>query len=215
MHHDPHNHIFSSIPTLAGSASPTALIRLGRELLDQQMWCWGRDIRHSEGNVLCRYGFLPLPPPAPDHGSTAYIFSQGSELTIVLWGFGIFCSCRDVEHVGLFLKRYDFAPRLTPTAAPPQAVWAPEQLRDLRDPHTPSERTCLQSLFGATLHWIASYEQWVIHRLGLDYRRRCVAGWSRAVVAAEAMAAAWTQLASRQLASPAEPEPQEGSDNAV
>jgi hypothetical protein len=213
MRQDPHNGLFPSTPTLAGSASPTALIRLGCEFLDQQMWCWGRDIRHPGGNVLCRYGFLPLRPPTPDHGSTAYILTPNPELTIVLWGFGLFYS--DSEPTGMFLKRCEFTPRLTSTGAPPRAVWAPEQLPSLRDPETSDEWTRLQSLFTAALHWIASYEQWVTHTLGLNYRRRCVAGWSRAVVAAEAMAATWRQLAAGRKASLAQPEPQWGSDNAV
>jgi hypothetical protein len=156
-----------------------------------------------------------LRPPTPDHGSTAYIFSQGPELTIVLWGFGLFCGCCDTEPAGLFLKRNEFTPRMTPTAAPPWGVWTLEQLPALHDPKTPDERTRLQGLFTAALHWIASYEQWATHTLGLNYRRRCIAGWSRTVVAAEAMAATWRQLAARWKVSPMKPEPGGGGDNAV
>jgi hypothetical protein len=36
--------------------------------------------------------------------------------------------------------------------------------------------------------WIAIDEQWVLQTFGLDYRRRCVAGWAK-------MAAVWGRLA--------------------
>jgi hypothetical protein len=34
-----------------------ALRRRASALFDQQMWCWGQDVRHHGGDVLVRYGF--------------------------------------------------------------------------------------------------------------------------------------------------------------
>jgi hypothetical protein len=73
----------------------------------------------------------------------------------------------------------------------------------------------LYQLFTADLHYTASYELWVLHRLGLDYRRRCVAGWSKAVTPAEAMTATWKPLVDGQKTSPTTPEWQGGGEDAA
>jgi hypothetical protein len=165
------------------------------------MWCWGRDIRHPGGNVLRRYGFLPHRPANPDCGSTAYVLVPHPELIIILWGFGVFYG--DAERVGMFLKRYEFAPRLTSQSLPPWEMWNPGRLPPLRDPSSSVERHRLQSLYTDTLHWIASYEQWVAQRFGIEYRRQCLAGWSQTLVPAEVMAATWKALAAAGMPSDA------------
>jgi hypothetical protein len=175
------------------SRDTSALIQIGRGLLDQQMWCWGRDIRYPGGNVLCRYGILPHRPAHPDRGSTAYVLALCPKRMIVLWGFGLFYG--DAERAGMFLKRYEFTPRLTSQHLPPWVMWNPGCLPALRDPRLPDERIWLQGCYTDALHWIASYEQWIAQRFGLKYRRRCVAWYSSAIVSAEAMAATWKALA--------------------
>jgi hypothetical protein len=170
-----------------------ALIPIGRALLDQQLWCWGRDIRHPGGNVLRRYGFLAQRPAHPDRGSTAYVLDSCAERTLVLWGFGVFCG--DAAGGGLFLKRYEYTPRLTAQHLPPWVLWHPGHLPPGRDPESSDDRIRLQGLYTDALEWIASYERWVAERFGLAYRRRCVAGWARALIPADAMAATWDALA--------------------
>jgi hypothetical protein len=170
-----------------------ALIPIGRALLDQQLWCWGRDIRHPGGNVLRRYGFLPHRPAHPDGGSTAYALDSCPERRLVLWGFGVFYG--DAARGGLFLKRYEFSPRLAAQPLPPWVLWHPGHLPPVRDPESSDERVWLQGLYTDALQWIASYEQWIAQRFGREYRRRCVAGYARALVPADAMAATWKALA--------------------
>ena len=46
--------------------------KIGTTLLDQQLWCWGQDIRRTEGNALLAYGFTKHRPLEGKHGSTAY-----------------------------------------------------------------------------------------------------------------------------------------------
>jgi hypothetical protein len=111
----------------------------------------------------------------------------------VLWGFGVFFG--DAAGGGLFLKRYKWTPRLTARPLPPWGLWHPGYLPPARDPESPDERRWLQALYTDALQWIASYEQWVARRFGREYRRRCVAGWARALTPADAMAAAWNALA--------------------
>lgn len=60
-------------------------------LLDQQLWCFGCDIRRTAGNLLLEYGFERKRPPISQKGSSCYSLNwQGKQ--ILLWGFGIFCN---------------------------------------------------------------------------------------------------------------------------
>ncbi len=62
----------------------------GTVLLNQQIWCWGQDIRHREGNLLLAYGFRRHRPPANTHGSSCYELQVNEQTAIRLWGFGFF-----------------------------------------------------------------------------------------------------------------------------
>ncbi len=66
---------------------PAAVRASGEALLDQQMWCWGCDVRRAEGNLLAEYGCTKRPSPDPRFHS-AYTFPNalpGGALT--LWGW--------------------------------------------------------------------------------------------------------------------------------
>jgi hypothetical protein len=52
-----------------------------------------------------------------------------------------------------------------------------------------------QALFGALLHWISIYEQWIQETCGCAYRQRCLSAWQKAIRPAEAIAEEWTRLA--------------------
>ena len=81
--------------------------KIGTMLFDQQLWCWGQDIRRAEGNALLAYGFTKHRPPEGKHGSTAYEWRSSGRNRVVLWGFGFFYG--DGDRGGLFLQRYKFA----------------------------------------------------------------------------------------------------------
>ena len=85
--------------------------KIGTTLLDQQLWCWGQDIRRAEGNALLAYGFTKHRPPEGKHGSTAYEWRGSGSSRVILWGFGFFYG--DGDRGGLFLQRYKFAPKQT------------------------------------------------------------------------------------------------------
>ena len=175
------------------AGSPTCVRQFAAALLDQQMWCWGCDIRRREGNVLLQYGFSRWRPPAGTLGSTAYQLDTRPSCQVVLWGFGLFYG--DAAYGGLYLKRYAFAPLWCPNPDLRAALWRPEELPEFRHAQTPRELTSVERLLSAVLHWTAEYETWVLATLGPDFRRQCLVGWDKAVALAEAVPAHWLRLA--------------------
>ena len=55
-------------------------------LLHQQLWCFGKDIKVPNKNLLVNYGFKQVRLPKEITGSTNYI-CRTSEATLVLWAF--------------------------------------------------------------------------------------------------------------------------------
>jgi hypothetical protein len=168
--------------------------RLGRGLLDQQMWCFGCDIRRPAGNLLLQYGFTRHRPPEGETGGSCYILYPQPGCQIGLWGNGLFYG--EVQLGGLFLKRYEFSPKLTGSPQLPAVNSQTVELPAGRKPQTEAEieRTC--ALLGRALSWVGRYEQWVQAVAGVDYRRQSVRAWHRkTVVPAGETAAAWQELA--------------------
>ena len=171
---------------------PVDVQQRGAAFLHQQFWCWGYDIRHTEGNLLRRYGFTCQRPPDQTTGSSFYLLHLPEDKIIALWGFGIWYAQANVG--SLFLQRYSFAPRLATTIEPP-CIWTPTQLPRLSFPSTPQEGRMTQSLLCVLLQWISSYEQWVQQIRGCSYRKLCLKDWDQMTIAAEDMAITWQQLA--------------------
>lgn len=168
--------------------------QLGRGLLDQQMWCFGYDIRRPEGNLLLQYGFTRQHQPEGERGGSCYILRLESDCQISLWGSGLFYG--QVELGGLFLKRYQFHPKLTELSQLPSSVSEASKPPVCRKPQTEAEIEQSCALLGQALRWLALYEQWVQGVAGADYRRQSVQEWHRKIVApADKMAATWQELA--------------------
>ena len=118
--------------------------KIGTTLLDQQLWCWGQDIRRAEGNALLAYGFTKHRPPEGKHGTTAYEWRSSGRSRVVLWGFGFFYG--DGDRGGLFLQRYKFAPKQTAAVDFSLPVWKPEQLPELTQPCDVEAVACTDAL---------------------------------------------------------------------
>jgi hypothetical protein len=177
----------------AGGCDSPCDRRFAAALLDQQMWCWGCDIRRPEGNVLLQFGFSPWRPPAGTLGSTAYQLHSPPSRQLVLWGFGLFYG--DGAEGGLYLKRFTFSPLWCPNPDLRAALWRPEDLPEFRRPSPSAEQGSLRRLLAGVLHWTAAYETWVLATLGPDYRRQCLARWEKAVAEAETVPGHWLRLA--------------------
>jgi hypothetical protein len=172
---------------------PLEVRKMATALLDQQMWCWGQDIRRPEGNLLLAYGLTRQHPPETIKGSSRYHWSESESDQVVLWGFGIAYIQAGVG--GVFLKRFGFSPRWFTTVDPLNQVWTLDQLPRMRLPRTSEERQKTQTLFEALLHWISTYEQWIKETCGCAYRQRCLSAWQKAICPADTIAEEWRRLA--------------------
>jgi hypothetical protein len=164
----------------------------GAELMHQQCWCWGQDIRRPEGNLLLEYGFERTRPPAEISGSSRYVFARDGA-RIVLWGFGVGYS--EEGRGGIYVNRYCFVPRWMGEFASIEPVWRAEQLTSLRRPFTRREIRRSRRLLQSLMRWIAGYERWVGIRCGAHYRPRTLTCWSHASVPGERMPVEWDLLA--------------------
>lgn len=174
--------------------------KIGTTLLDQQLWCWGQDIRRAEGNALLAYGFTRHRVPEGKHGSPAYEWRGSGRSRVILWGFGFFYG--DGDRGGLFLQRYKFAPKQTAAVDFSLPIWKPEQLPELTHPRGVEAWCCVFGLLTQGLAWIGDYERWIISEYGLDYRQQCTDAWKKKCIPAHEMAAKWHELVEYLLSQP-------------
>ncbi len=165
-------------------------------LLDQQLWCWGRDVVHPQGNVLLRLGMCHYRPMLPGRAcSPSYTGELSSGGQITLWGFGVFLG--KLGQGGVYIHRFGFTPLYT-SQHQIVGVGSSEELPPLTPPASAEEWQRVRGLVVELASWIAHYEHWAVENLGLEYRRRCLAQRGQPpVVPAEKMASAWEQLAQR------------------
>lgn len=161
-------------------------------LLHQQCWCWGADIRRTEGNLLVEYGFVRTPSiGGRDAGSTRYTATVGIGGRVVLWGFG--AAYGHVGEEALFLDRYDPAPMLIA----PSLLATAHARTDIRGGRLP---TCWRSAGRARRRllqfalWMAGYERWVIETAGAPYRAAVLTEW-RSATERDGVDRAWQRLA--------------------
>ena len=157
----------------------------------QQVWCWGRDIECPEQNLLMRFGFQRHRDSEDFDRSTCYRLDE-NELHVCLWGFGMFFGCRDLG--GLYLDRFDFTPGWAPIESLSLSIHWPDELPPFARPRGGGQWQRARALWKMSMEWIADYEAWVRHNVGVAYRRECVATWLRPYVRAEKMATAWRVL---------------------
>ena len=172
---------------------PRPARRLGQQLLAQQCWCWGQDVRHPEGNLLLQYGFERQRPPHEQSGATTYILRAMPDHCVALWGFGFWYG--QIGRGAIFIGRFAFEPRFSTHTKPPLPVWMPSQLSELSAPASTCERRLARELLQKALCWIAGYESWCIQQTDLEYRRRCLEAWAQPYLPPEQVATAWKNLA--------------------
>jgi len=170
---------------------PHKVRKQGTALLDQQMWCFGCDIRRQSGNALLAYGFERSRPPEDMKGSSQYCLRLEDGTRLVLWAFGLYFGA--APQGGLLLRRYEFSPRLLPD---PGQAWKSENLPRPRLPACRADCEQARELLPAALRWLAGYEDWALAQLGVEYRTNCLAAWpKRAATKPEETPQAWRELA--------------------
>jgi hypothetical protein len=179
-------------PTREVTRFPVELTRQGPALLNQQCWCWGWDIRRSEGNLLLARGFERKRVPEGEQGSSAYTLRLDDGYTVVLWGFGIFYGG---EEFGVFLPRAGFRPALASSTLATACWWRLDQVEARRPARDVEAWRGMHRLLAGAMRWIAAYERWVSTTFGPDYRRQCVGAWQKNTIPADDMADGWEALA--------------------
>ncbi len=167
------------------------LLDFAARLFDQQMWCWGQDVKRPD-NLLLRYGFECWRPPEDIPGA-GYALRRESRRQVVLWGFGLFHG--NFELGGMFVRRFGFHPLFTEAHDLPVAFWKPGSMPSFRLPEGPPEQHRLSALLSDVCAWVADYEAWVCAAGGAGYREECVARWRDPFLAADRMERSWRRLA--------------------
>ncbi|MCY3704183.1 MAG: hypothetical protein OXH08_01575 [Gammaproteobacteria bacterium] len=163
----------------------------GQELLHRQCWNWGRDIVRPEGNLLLEAGFLRRRPPGGEAGSSCYTLALSDGDSLMLWGFGLLYG---THRGGIYLNRYEFRPVWLPSETIRGPIWKPDMIPAGQAP--PSLRVPVDLTVSA-IRRIADYEEWVLARCGLEYRRAVLRQWREPSehLPPQALPRAWRSLA--------------------
>lgn len=169
-------------------------------LFDQQLWCFGYDIRRAEGNLLLEMGCQRLAAPESADCVSCYQLDLTTGERLTLRGFGVLCEDlassravflhRDAFHVSWFEQGLESLP------------WRPQDVMRA-DPVPPHAGEQAARLLGRTIDWFAEYEQAVADRLGSAYRSDCLGERDRdPAIEPTEMASRWRTLASEIVQEP-------------
>ncbi|ODS52080.1 MAG: hypothetical protein ABS36_18155 [Acidobacteria bacterium SCN 69-37] len=171
---------------------PAGLRRELRDVMNQQCWCWGCDVRRPRGNLLMRHGAARVRPPGGDRRrSTAYHVDLGEGAWAALWGFGL--AVVPARGLPVLMFRYEPEPRLILDATALRSVWSPADL----PPHDAAKITPAWWSALTMFRWIASYEAWVLEHAGAAWRRQCVEQFKGVIVSGGGLAAVWDSIGDR------------------
>lgn len=168
-------------------------------LLDQQFWCWGRDVRHPSGNLLTRYGFRRIASEDPA-GTSSYAHTLSDERRVGLRRGSLVYG--EARAGALMIWRGAFVPRLVhwERHAELPADCYPD---DAAQPEGENESRRIRYLQAGVALWISSYESWIADVAGPGYRDRCADEWPRSIVSGRDLGAAWADYVSRIAGKPA------------
>ena len=161
---------------MASSRLSGAEVKLGKALFDQQLWCFGQDIR-APGNLLLACGMEQHRPPRCVPGGPQYLLQRPDLHMIALWGFG--AVIRHPEKGALLLRRYTFSPRYRTEMTLPYAAWTHGALPPFARPRDADALQCMLFLLRALLDWFSEYETWVLQSAGAAHRENCLRNWHR------------------------------------
>ncbi len=174
---------------------PDGVSKIGIGLIDQQMWCWGCDVRRAEGNLLTQYGFIKRPSPEPRYHSAYTLYSVIPDGALTLWGWGLWIAAP--ERGSLFISRDRFRVRwiAQPDLCP--LAWQEHNL-----PRGSADVRLTDALFllREAVLWIARYEKWVGAHCDPTYRTRAIDTWPqrrqfKGGISSEKVADQWEAIA--------------------
>lgn len=168
-------------------------------LLDQQMWCWGCDVRRTQGNLLLAYGAEKRPSPAARYHS-AYTFVADHHAVLNLWGWGIWFA--HTPWGSLFISRSRCRVRYGSEVIRIPDAWCEHDLPTMTGVRDDIEAAYAADLLAAILNWIGGYERWLCSQVEPDYRERILQQWPQRTrykggIPAVEMSAHWFELAAK------------------
>jgi len=186
--------ITSAVPTFR---LPKTVEKQGEALLEQQMWCWGCDVRRQEGNLLLAYGCERYPSPDPRFHS-AYTYALCADCTLTLWGWGVWIAREGTGSI--FLSRSRFRVSFTPDVYLYPQAWQADDLPSGKSPRAPTAQTNTHCLLAEAMTWIGDYEHWLACNTEPRYREAAIAAWPQrrryhGGTVSSAMTTTWKTLA--------------------
>lgn len=160
------------MPRSTPSLIPPAARAEAARLIDQQMWCWGCDVRRAGGNLLLAYGMMRHPSPDPRFHSAYIALCEDCALT--LWGWGIWVASAEGA---LFIDRARFRAGWRAEGPRIPEAWSPVDLPPTAPPADSAQADHARDLLARALAWISDYERWVLATLGDSYRAEALAAW--------------------------------------
>lgn len=179
------------IATVEAEVFTTEIESFGELLLHHQCWFFGRDIHHPQGNLLIRYGFERC-TAAEKTGSNCYRLRGEEPFEINLWGWGIFFGSDALG--AIFIKRFDFRPRLFENGKLHAPVFKSETLPPNRLPREDFEVKTARHLTVDFIRWIVRYEDWIENECGKSWRRKCLREWDKSAFPARRIKQNWRAL---------------------
>jgi hypothetical protein len=182
-------------PLSVTTCNPVTWRRESSQLLEQQLWALGCDIRRPEGNLLIAAGCKRLAAPANLECASCYKAICRSGARLSLRGFGLVCEHGSLG--ALFISRDNFTPQWTPRTS---SDWSPWRLEDVAGWRAkPSSHAAEVSILAAAAaEWLAQYETGVVELLGPEYRQSTLDQRQRSCMApigGAEMASRWSQIA--------------------
>lgn len=179
----------------AGLSVPASLRREAAGLLDQQLWCWGLDIRRPEGNALIAFGFERVPVAGGIRGSNAYVATVGEGITLGLWGSGLVFAKGPIGAVAI--SRFAFGASFSRSHELTTAMRSAGAVPELGPIVDQDANDRANVLIRSAIDAIIAYEEWAMGALGLAYRTRCVASWQKRQTPADQIVGAWRSIGER------------------
>jgi hypothetical protein len=167
-------------------------IKLSNRMFDQQMWCWGCDIRNSNGNKMIEFGFRKEKTGTDKNSQSQYSIIY-KEHKIFLWGFG--CLIRQSSNNSLFMRRYDLYPKRLEYVPENLLANNPKVIKKFFIKDNSLLYKCDYSLLEVFYDLIIDYENWIIKQMGSEYREYTLNSWiKKKIVDAENLILTWKKL---------------------
>lgn len=167
-------------------------VEFGEKILHHQLWFFGKDITHKDGNLLIRYGFERFGVPQNKTGGTSYRLTLNDTQELVLFGFGVFFG--DKKSGGIFLKRYEFQPNLLKCPNLELPIWKSDLLPDRYLPRADNEIENAKLLFINLTNQILDYELWIDEICGKRWRKSCLEEWGKAEFGIRKIRNSWKKI---------------------